>query len=123
MTLTGIDTFALTSLHENEHMSHLRQWWLGPAGAPIDKFVRAGRDIDNDDVLDTAEAAVNATYGGEVMFWNKSKDAAGNPVDRRKSNAGIPDEEFYTQLKAHGRLTVGAFDKQDWAYPGKQWAK
>ena len=111
-TLTGIDTFGLASHHESEHMMHARKWWLKSNGAPIDKFVRPKLDQDNDDVLDAAERALNSKYRTKVLG-----------VGERKTNAGIKDEEFYTQLLAHARWKKGAADIEDWSYPGKQWPK
>jgi len=106
--LTGIDTFGLASLHENEHMSHLRRWWLPVQNNTV--FQRE-QDGDRDHVPDKEEREANVRYGGPVFI-----------VGQLASNNGIDDEEFYTQL-AHDRWVVGSADAEDWAYPGKQWPK
>ncbi len=109
-TLTGIDTFALASLHEYEHMTHLRRWWINPNGTPIKD--RGKLDTDLDDIPDKVEQTLNNKYPTWVL-----------KVGLKKSNSGIKDEEFYTQLVGHARFKKGAADREDWSYPGKQWPK
>jgi hypothetical protein len=110
-TLTGIDTFAVTSLHESEHMRHLRLWWRKPNGQIVRRIDRRQTDADGDDMPDAAELAFNAKHGAGIL----------SPKNKR-SQQGIDDEEFFTQL-VHTRWTIGSADKEDWSRPGKQWPK
>ncbi|OHD66753.1 MAG: hypothetical protein A2176_11010 [Spirochaetes bacterium RBG_13_51_14] len=104
VTTTGIDTFYLVSLHEAEHYMHLRTWWLN-----VDKFKRRQDDNDKDDIPDKKEK--NFTKNGIRLF---------DPT-KKQTYPGIDDEELYTELMSHEKLKAGAADKEDWAYPGKQW--
>jgi len=110
--VTGIDSFAIASHHENAHYEHYTQWWK--AHRTGDRFedtnrngikdaVEQNRDQDADGVPDTLEAG----YGM-------------NPTQKSTLGAGLVDEEAIC-WKAEAAWPVGSADSEDWARPGKQW--
>jgi len=117
----GIDTFAVTLLHELAHRQHWRDWWNTTRGYPKGGFYDDNNnrqrdadepmlDADGDFILDTREAGLGYDTGVKYTF---------GPVG---SGLGIDmyDEHHLTYSIAE-KWPKGAADRQDWAKPGKQW--
>ncbi len=115
LRVTGIDTFGVACLHENDHFSHFDKWWkpyrvTGP-GQP---------DINHNSIKDDPEFDLDAD--GDLI-----PDALeeGLHLDPKKRNTyGIGpngDDEEALCWFAEAKWIVGSADKQDWAKPGKQW--
>ena len=100
----GIDTFALGVIHEYRHYLAHHQWREGKSKAQI----QAG-DRDDDGVPDALEPA---------MLFDPTKFQTYMPDPRLDKVGG--DEEWlaYEDMRDYA---IGAFDKQDWGCPGKQW--
>jgi len=119
--IEGIDTFGLTSRHENEHLTHLWRWWMHPNGQPR-RFKDRPWDYDRDRIPDDVEKALTKQY--QKKFGLSDPSFVGIFNYKKERSAVIEkDEEFYTRLVAHPGYVIGAFDHEDWAYPGKQWPK
>ncbi|HDH13071.1 MAG TPA: hypothetical protein ENG83_12880 [Nitrospirae bacterium] len=95
----GIDTFAETCLHENQHKINYQTWWV-----PIGGY-NAQLDQDGDYVLDSAEPALNldpTKWDTDGDGWNDEHDIA-------------YDAEF--------NWSAGRADSEDWSNPGHQSSK
>ncbi len=120
----GIDTYAVTILHEWEHKKHYEQWWrdfdedwTARTGGPkyeepcVHKtcwtleYRRARRavDRDRDEIPDRLERSLGM-----------------NPKWRDTHRCKMTDEHYLAWL-AEGLWPSGAADEEDWAAPGKQY--
>lgn len=120
LNLTGIDTFALTSLHEDEHRVHSRKWWqLEPGQRPKSRRILDG---DGDGIPNAIEPELNKEISKELTGTADEKFPFCIP-GVKKTWGELTDEEFYIEYKAHRKLKKGAHDGEDWSFPGKQWTK
>jgi hypothetical protein len=102
----GIDTYAVTCIHESTHMTNFNKWW--PNGYdPIAECSDAGRDYDCDKVPTEFEVDNNLN----PVDWNTHR-CEGCPWD---------SDWEYLAFKAEEAWVPCAADSQDWAYPGHQW--
>ena len=109
--VTGIDTFATASRHENEHYQHFKSWWFQFNPNPIHPsggHMMAAYDRDEDFIPDTVEP----TKGLDPAY--KSTLSKYDPA------VTVDDEELLCWL-AEAEWTIGSADREDWAKPGKQW--
>ena len=102
----GIDTFAVTVIHEWRHKTDYEDWWgafdSANRGRPDYWEKRSRADRDGDAIPDDREEALG--------FDPNKKDTR---------NLGYRDVE-YPAYEAEASWTVGAADHEDWARPGKQ---
>jgi len=102
---TGIDCFAVALRHEKQHQTELTGWW-GPAMANYDGSL----DYDKDLIPDRVE-----------------KTTPGCKFDDPMSCPGRPDPKVtdleFDAYKVGWTWPRGSADKEDWAFPGKQWEK
>lgn len=110
--LTGIDTFAVASRHENAHYEHFTQWWKLHQTA--DKF----EDTNQNGIKDASEALLDKD-GDEVPDSLEPQHGM-DPAKRETLGAGVPDEELLC-WKAEAAWKEGSANAEDWAAPGKQW--
>ena len=90
----GIDCFAETCLHENQHKTDYFAWW--PNG------YNPAQDLDNDWVPDNIEPSL----GFDPTKWDTDGDSQKDFEDR-----GYDAEKSWN---------AGSTDNQDWANPGHQ---
>lgn len=110
--VTGIDTFAVCSRHENAHYEHFTQWWK--SHATTDKF----QDTNQNGIKDSIEGQLDKD--GDEVPDSKEPGYGMDPTKKSTLGAGVDDEEAIC-WKAEAAWPVGSADKEDWAYPGKQW--
>lgn len=109
--MTGIDTFAVASRHENEHYEHFKKWWFHFNPNPIRSsggHMMPGYDKDGDFIPNTKEPGLN--LDPNTKYTLRQHDASIN----------VDDEEWLAWI-AESTWTKGSADKEDWAKPGKQW--
>jgi hypothetical protein len=125
LKLKGIDTFALATLHEAEHYTHLRKWWRDAKGNLITpkRNREMGTDSngelvdgDGDDIPTTVEDTLR--MNGIALFDSTLRRTYPAIQTEKEDN----DEETYTQWVSHGKFKP-VDEKEDWSYPGKQWKK
>ena len=110
--VTGIDTFAVVSRHENAHYEHFTQWWKGEHTQ--NKF----EDTNQNGVKDSAEQKLD--QDGDEVPDTLEPGYGMNPKKKQTLGAGVPDEELIC-WKAEAAWQPGSADAEDWAKPGKQW--
>ena len=118
----GIDTFAITVIHELQHKTDYENWWgdfdrdnnrpdgsYNPAGTFEHKVVwrdyfnkKKQADRDGDGILDELE-----------------EDMGLDPENPDTHNRGYKDSE-YSAYEAENAWIIGWADEEDWAVPGKQ---
>ncbi|RRS30196.1 MAG: hypothetical protein P794_08250 [Epsilonproteobacteria bacterium (ex Lamellibrachia satsuma)] len=116
--VTGIDTFAAASHHENGHYRHFHEWWLPykVSNCPpshvgdmdrdcIKDAIQTAKDSDNDQVPDTKEAAFGLDPTKKYTY---------------PTSENFDDEEIATWYE-EAKWQIGSANKEDWAKPGKQW--
>jgi len=114
--VTGIDTFAIACVHENAHYRHFTDWWK-----PYRTNERL-KDINRNGILDDKEDALDKD--GDLVPDHLEEGLHVDPKNRNTYGIGPngDDEEFLCWLAEAG-WKIGSADKEDWAKPGKQWAK
>lgn len=101
--LHSIDVFAITAIHENQHMIDRREWWSGiPRNQWPGRSDHERADYDQDLVPDEVEI--------ELGY---------NPVDRDTLDIGYSDVEI-SAYRTADQWVVGSADEEDWACPGAQ---
>ena len=104
----GIDTYAVTVIHEWEHKLDYDRWWRTwdeKWGGHADYWKEWGkRDADGDHIPDNQEEGVEPKM---------------NPKKWSTHNYRMSDGH-YLVWKAESRWGVGSADHEDWADPGKQ---
>lgn len=110
--VTGIDTFAVASRHENAHYEHFTQWWK--AHQTADKF----EDTNQNGIKDSSEELLDKDK--DEVPDSLEPQYGMNPAKRETLVAGVPDEELIC-WKAEASWKEGAANAEDWAAPGKQW--
>ncbi len=113
--MTGIDTFAVASHHENGHYSHFKNWWFQhKATAPFSP----GEDLNKNSIKDTAEAALD----GDKDLIPDSKEVTYHLDNTTKyTYPGPNDDEEIAAWHDEAAWVIGSANKEDWAKPGKQW--
>jgi hypothetical protein len=109
--VTGIDTFAAASIHENEHYLHFKNWWFQFNPNPISStghHMMASYDSDGDFIPNTVEPTKGLNPN------NKST------LSQYNSAVTLDDEELLCWI-AESEWKIGDANKEDWAKPGKQW--
>jgi hypothetical protein len=113
----GIDTYAVTVLHELEHKRHYDDWW---------------REFDEQWKEDNGRSRFEDTTAYRADRRIVDRDGDDIPDDREASLGmdTVPDthrckmtDEHYLAWLAEGLWQIGAADKEDWAAPGKQHGK
>jgi hypothetical protein len=101
---TGIDCYANTVRHETQHRINTISWW-GPKMARY----KCLDDLDGDSVPNDIE---DSTPGCDKLDFSSCPN-------RPKWLGDLGDMEFGS-YQAGWTWQIGAADKEDWAYPGKQ---
>jgi hypothetical protein len=112
VSVTGIDTFAAASRHENAHLRHFKDWWA--AHRTSDKF----KDTNRNGILDSVEEQKDKD--GDLVPDLLEPGFGLDPTKKSTFGVADDDEEILT-WKAEGEWSIGGADLEDWAKPGKQW--
>lgn len=113
--VTGIDTFAVASHHENGHYTHFKTWWFQhKANHPFSPT----EDMNKNSVKDTIETQLDKD---QDMIPDTQEAGLGFDPTKKYTYPGEDDDEEIATWKIEAEWKIGSADKEDWANPGKQW--
>ncbi len=113
--VTGIDTFAAASYHENGHYSHFKNWWFQHrAVVPFSQ----NEDFNKNSIKDTAETMLD---GDKDLIPDSKEAALGFNNTKQYTYPGPHDDEEILAWKDEAEWVIGSANNEDWAKPGKQW--
>jgi hypothetical protein len=129
--MEGIDVFGTTFFHELTHLRHCNKWWdiqvilafdcLALPQNPKEPKNSEMLDADGDRIPDFVEREIGFINGSSGLSWKHPfwdlAISKGTAIDH------IPDwdDEHILAYLAESMWKEGSADKEDWAYPGKQW--
>ena len=114
--VTGIDTFAAASYHENGHYSHFKNWWFAHKAA---NPFSPSEDMNKNSIKDSAE---NQLDRDQDLIPDAHEPGLGFDPNKKYTYKGIKeDDEELLAWKDESKWQVGSANKEDWAKPGKQW--
>ena len=112
--VTGIDTFAVASQHENAHYTHAQLWWK--QYHTTDKF----KDTNRNGILDDKEQLLDKDK--DLVPDASEPQYSLNPNNKNTFGIGPDgDDEEYLAWQAETAWNAGSANTVDWARPGKQW--
>lgn len=120
-TTDGIDTFAITVIHEMQHKTDYKNWWgdFDKEHRPDDSYNPAGTFEHKAAWRDYSNKRKQADRDGDHIPDKLEEGMGFDPTDPDSQDRGYSDNE-YSAYEAESAWVIGRADEEDWAVPGKQ---